>query len=174
MGWNCGLSFPFERGEGQRVPSEPESPDIQAASLPLTGSSPPLSRAQSPCLYNGTPSCWGSETSVREERGEQRRLELCWGLRGCTHDPDCSRHQAQPPPSCRPCSADTDKSLDPDGTKHLEAHQTPGQPASQGQADKGEQGIWSPGSRAQLEEAGGGGVDHKAGRAPWWHSTNFV
>lgn len=37
----------------------------------------------------------------------------------------------------------------------LEVHQTPGQPTNQGQADKGEQGIWGPGGGTQLEESGG-------------------
>ena len=38
----------------------------------------------------------------------------------------------------------------------LEVHQAPGQPTSQGQADKGEQGIWGPGGGTQLEETGRG------------------
>lgn len=40
----------------------------------------------------------------------------------------------------------------------LEAHQTPGRLASQGEADKGEWGIWSPGGGEQLEEPAGWGV----------------
>lgn len=38
----------------------------------------------------------------------------------------------------------------------LEVHQAPGRPTSQGQADKGEQGIWGLGGGTQLEETGRG------------------
>ena len=51
----------------------------------------------------------------------------------------------------------------------LEVHQTSGQPTSQGQADKGEQGIWGPVGGTQLEESGGG--YQMTGKAPWKHRT---